>query len=188
MFAREVSGHNLLSHLHFQWNEEVEPELRLSVGTVKSPATTVTAIIALILKLTLDTTGQINDTKFDAEPKELLLKWTSRCFFVQLASLLLAAQRRARTAGAGREEAAAFSRERGVCRQDTRLYHPCQDDSVYTCFLFFFFFSLPSPWVPFFYSTPPKQNNTNQANEKSHLTKRHTRVHSLFWPIIEELL
>lgn len=96
------------------------------------------------------------------------------------AASLLPAQRRTRT-GTGREECAEF-REWGACRQDMRLYLPCQDASARTCSAFFFFFFKASYHPALTSFTPPLQNKTPPAwpMKKTLVTKRHD---TLLWPV-----
>lgn len=90
---------------------------------------------------------------------------------------MLPAQRRART-GAGREEA--VFRERGICRQDTRLFHICQDGRVCTCLFFLFEGSgIALPKVPIFYATYTKQNTTSLGNGKKLPCDRDARMSKL---------
>ncbi len=131
--------------------------------TVKNPTTIVASITALVSKLTLEITGEINQMKCDAEPLLSSVFLCAGCFSAASREESKDRRRGGRRQRSGREVYAGRTRVRTthvkmtVC---TRVWD-----------FFFFFCGFASPQkFPSFYSPPPKQN---ERMKKSHLaTKR----------------
>lgn len=121
--------------------------------------------------------------KCDAEPKASYSNLVSWSVFVCFSAASREEDKdSSREEGEGKEEA--VFRERGVCRQSTRLYHPCQDDSAYTCFFSFWLFH------PKFLSySPPLRNKTTAtwSITAATLWRKDTQVKQLNYSDLQQM-